>query len=96
MAENTNSQELSTVYWDPKAEITLTGAELAGLFQVVDLQHVSTAQVPFSKLAEIYGLSSTIKNAIVERMNKQGLLFDAPVEDTVVEPVDTSTEGAPV
>ena len=89
MSENSNQQEMSTVYWDPKAEITLTGAELAGLFQVVDLQHVATTQVPFSKLAEIYSLGSTVKNTIVERMNQQGLLFNAPIEDTVVEPVNT-------
>lgn len=90
MSENSNQQELSTVYWDPKAEITLTGAELAGLFQVVDLQHVSTAQIPFSKLAEIYSLGSAVKSTIIERMNTQGLLFSTPVEDAVVEPVKLS------
>ena len=82
MAEEKNSQEMSTVYWDPKAEITLNGAELAALFQTVDLQHVSIHQLPISQLAEIYKIASEVKNAVVERMNQAGLLFDAPVQST--------------
>jgi len=81
MAEANNNQDLSTVYWDPKQEISINGAELAALFQAVDLQHVSTAQVPLSKLAEVYRLADTVKAAIIERMNQAGYLFDAPVEN---------------
>lgn len=83
--EQPNSQEMSTVYWDPKSEITLTGAELAALFQTVDLQHVAVTQLPVSQLSEIYTLADTVKKAIVERMHKEGLLFDAPVEGTEVK-----------
>jgi hypothetical protein len=76
---NENQQ---TVYWDPKAEITITGVELATLIQILDLQHVNLSNVPFSALAEIINGANIVKSAIIERMNQQGLLTDAPVESS--------------
>lgn len=80
MSENTNQQE--TVYWDPKAEITITGVELATLIQIVDLQHVNLNALPFSALAELLNGANLVKSAIIERMNNQGLLSSKPVEES--------------
>jgi hypothetical protein len=76
------NENLNTVYWDPKAEITLTGVELASLIQVLDLQHTALSNVPFSVLSEIISNANLVKSAIVERMNIQGLLQSSPVEST--------------
>lgn len=81
-----NKQNQSTVYWSPDAEIVLKGAELAALFQVVDLQEVSLYQLPVSTLANIFGLGTQVKNTIVERMNQQGLLFTEPSQVETVSP----------
>lgn len=80
MSENTNQQE--TVYWDPKAEITITGVELATLIQIVDLQHVNLSALPFSALAELLNGANLVKSAIIERMNNQGLLSSNPIESS--------------
>jgi len=89
MADENKNSDMSTIYWDPKAEITINGAELAALFQAVDLQHVSISQVPISQLAEIYGLASSAKNVIIERMNTAGQLSNTPVESTDTTSAET-------
>lgn len=69
-----------TVYWDPNAEITISGVELATLIQILDLQHVNLSNVPFSALSEVISGGNQVKAAIIERMNQQGLLSDKPSE----------------
>jgi hypothetical protein len=69
-----------TVYWDPNAEITISGVELATLIQILDLQHVNLSNVPFSALSEVIGGGNQVKAAIIERMNQQGILSDKPAE----------------
>jgi hypothetical protein len=87
-----NKPNQSTVYWNPDVEVVLRGAELAALFQIVDLQEVNMAQIPLSTLASIFGLGTQVKNTIVERMNQQGLLFTEPSEvSTVAEDNNSST-----
>lgn len=77
MSEQKN-QQVETVYWDPNAEITINGVELAALIQVLDLQHVNLSSVPFSALAEVLNAANQVKSAIIERMNNQGLLSNQP------------------
>lgn len=87
MSENTNQQE--TVYWDPNAQITITGVELATLIQVLDLQHVNLSSVPFSALSEIINGANQVKSVIIQRMNDQGLLSSAPITSENVVEVET-------
>jgi hypothetical protein len=86
MSENQNQQE--TVYWDPKAEITITGIELATLIQIVDLQHVNLNSLPFSAIAELLNAANLVKSAIIERMNNQGLLSAQPLETSSDSPAE--------
>jgi len=69
----------NTVYWSPKAEVTVNGAELAILFQVVDLQHIDFSSLSFSKVKEIFEIANQAKEVIVGRMNEQGLLSNSPI-----------------
>lgn len=87
-----NKSNQSTVYWNPDAEIVLKGAELAALFQIVDLQEVNLNQLPLSTLASIFGLGTQVKNTIVERMNEQGLLFSEPSSVETVEVSEPETD----
>lgn len=86
MSEQKN-QQVETVYWDPNAEITINGVELAALIQVLDLQHVNLSSVPFSALAEVLNAANQVKSAIIERMNNQGLLSNQPSPSSSSEPV---------
>jgi uncharacterized protein involved in outer membrane biogenesis len=77
---NQQENQQETVYWDPNAEITISGVELATLIQIIDLQHVNLNAIPFSALAELINGANQVKSAIIERMNNQGLLSSKPVE----------------
>lgn len=81
-----NNQNQNTVYWDPNADVVIKGAELAALFQLVDLQEVNASQIPFKTLASIYALGERVKTEIVTRMNNDGLLFSEPIATETVEP----------
>ena len=87
-----NKSNQSTVYWNPDAEVLLKGAELAALFQIIDLQEVNLSQLPLSTLASIFGLGTQVKNSIVERMNEQGLLFSEPASVETVEVSEPETD----
>lgn len=84
MSEQNKSE--NTVYWNPDADVVIKGAELAALFQVIDLQEVNLMSLPISTLANIFGLAGQVKTTIVERMNAQGLLFSEPIEVSDVNP----------
>lgn len=87
MSEQNKSQ--NTVYWNPDTDIIVKGAELAALFQVIDLQEVNLMSLPISTLANIFGLAAQVKTSIVERMNTEGLLFSEPSSDDTLETVET-------
>jgi hypothetical protein len=93
MSEQNKSQ--NTVYWNPDADIVVKGAELAALFQVIDLQEVSLMSLPISTLSNIFGLAGQVKTTIVERMNTEGLLFSEPSSVETVEDVETEEFNAP-
>ena len=93
MSEQNKSQ--NTVYWNPDAEIVVKGAELAALFQVIDLQEVNLMSLPISTLANIFGLAAQVKTSIVERMNTEGLLFSEPSSVETVETLETEEFNAP-
>lgn len=96
MSENTNqSNQQETVYWDPNAEITISGVELATLIQILDLQHVNLNAIPFSALAELLNAANQVKSTIIERMNNEGLLSSKPFESSSSESdvdVEVTTE----
>jgi len=89
MAEETKTESVgaaettpTTIYWSPTEQVTITGVELASLVQLVDLQTVAINQVPLITLFEIYGQATSAKNAIMERLAKEGKLSSQPVEAT--------------
>lgn len=88
MAEETKTENVgtesapTTIYWSPTEQVTITGVELASLVQLVDLQTVAINQVPLITLFEIYGQATSAKNAIMERLAKEGKLSSQPVEAT--------------
>lgn len=87
MSEQNKSQ--NTVYWNPDADIVVKGAELAALFQVIDLQEVNLMSLPISTLSNIFGLAAQVKTSIVERMNTEGLLFNEPSSTETLETSET-------
>jgi len=93
MSEQNKSQ--NTVYWNPEADIVVKGAELAALFQVIDLQEVNLMSLPISTLSNIFGLAGQVKTSIVERMNNEGLLFSEPSSVETVEAVESEEFNAP-
>lgn len=84
--------EQQQVYWNPDAQVNISGAEFGAFSQILDLVVAPLGSYSLGDLMTLVAMAQEARNQVIKRLQESNQIFSEPVTQEVVLPTPDVTE----